>query len=148
MGERASSYRGAYRVPVFNESVGVFVRVCLTFVVFTGCGSCTRPISTNQGSMEAGEYRLTRWTRFVARCLEVIAVAGLMWVGGVFSVGRDFIDFFHYFAYSNWSTHVHTTAGCERWGRLDEGATTASQSATREHVHTYPHQVYHYCSPT
>ena len=42
------------------------------------CKSCTRPISTNPGSMEASEYGLTRWTYFVARRLEVIAVAGLL----------------------------------------------------------------------
>ena len=40
------------------------------------CESCTRPISTNPGSIEAGEYGLTRWTCFVARRLEVVAVAG------------------------------------------------------------------------
>ena len=34
--------------------------VCVTFVVFTDCESSTRPISTNPGSMEAGEYGLTR----------------------------------------------------------------------------------------
>ena len=36
--------------------------VCITFVVFPDCGSCTRPISTNPGSIEAGEYGLTRGT--------------------------------------------------------------------------------------
>ena len=36
--------------------------------------SCsTRPISTNPGSMEAGEYGLTRGMRFVARRPEVVA---------------------------------------------------------------------------
>ena len=30
--------------------------------------------------MEAGEYRLTRGTCFVARRLEVVAVAGLLWI--------------------------------------------------------------------
>ena len=54
--------------------------MCVTFVVFTDCGSCTRPISTNLRSMEAGEYGLTRRTCFVARCLEVVAVAGLLWI--------------------------------------------------------------------
>ena len=29
------------------------------------CESCTRPISTNPGSIEASEYRLTRWTCFI-----------------------------------------------------------------------------------
>ena len=52
----------------------------MTFVVFTGCKSCTKPISTNPVSMEAGEYVLTRETWFFARRLEVVAVAGLMWV--------------------------------------------------------------------
>ena len=54
--------------------------VCVTFVVFTDCESCTRSISTNPGSMETGEYGLTRWTCFVARRLEVVAVAGLLWI--------------------------------------------------------------------
>ena len=31
-------------------------------------------------SMEAGEYGLTRGTCFVARRLEVVAVAGLLWI--------------------------------------------------------------------
>ena len=54
--------------------------VYVTFAVFTDCESCTRPISTNPASMKAREYGLTRGMRFVARCLEVVAVAGLMWV--------------------------------------------------------------------
>ena len=57
----------------------VCVRVCDTkFVVFTDCDSCTRPISTNPVSMEAGEYGLTRGTCYFARRLEVVAVAGLL----------------------------------------------------------------------
>ena len=52
--------------------------VCVTFVVFTDCESCTRPISTNPGSMEAGEYRLARGTCFIARRLDLVAVAGLL----------------------------------------------------------------------
>ena len=71
--------------------------VCVTFVVFTDCERCTRPISTNPGSREAGEYRLTRGTCFVARCLEVVAVAGLLrisWcVRGAAGV-RSFFSFF------------------------------------------------------
>ena len=42
--------------------------------------NCERPISTNPGSIEAGEYGLTRGTCFVARRLEVAAVAGLLWI--------------------------------------------------------------------
>ena len=56
------------------------VSVCVTFVIFTGCKSCTRPISTNPGSIEAGEYGLTRGTYFVARRLEVVAITGLLWI--------------------------------------------------------------------
>ena len=40
--------------------------------------------------MEADEYGLTRWTRFVARCLEVVAVAGLMWVSWCVFGGAGF----------------------------------------------------------
>ena len=51
--------------------------VCVTFVVCTYCKSCTRPISTNPRSMEAGEYELTwdvfrravsRWSRSPSCC--------------------------------------------------------------------------------
>ena len=52
------------------------VSVCVTFVVFTDCESCTWPIFTNPGSMEAGECGLTRGTCFAARRLELVAVAG------------------------------------------------------------------------
>ena len=55
------------------------VCVCVTFVDFADCESCTRPISTNLGYMEAGEYGPTRGTCFAARLLEVVAVAGLLW---------------------------------------------------------------------
>ena len=52
--------------------------MCVTFVAFTDCKSCTRPTSTNPGSIEAEEYRLKRGTCFFARRLEVVAVAGLL----------------------------------------------------------------------
>ena len=57
-----------------------FVACRMTLVVFTDCESCTRPISTNPVSMEAGEYGLTRGTWVFARRLEVVAVAGLLWI--------------------------------------------------------------------
>ena len=46
--------------------------------------------------MEAGEHGLTRGARFVVVCLEVVAVAGLMWVswcvlGGVDRFGFIFL---------------------------------------------------------
>ena len=64
--------------------------VCVTFVVFIDCETCTRPISTNPGSMEADEYWLTRGTCFVARRLEVVAVAGLLWISWCVLGGADF----------------------------------------------------------
>ena len=47
-------------------------------MVFTDCESCTRPISTQTGSMESGEYGVTRGTCFVLRCLKVVTVAKLL----------------------------------------------------------------------
>ena len=78
------------------------VSVCVTFVVFTDCESCTRPISTNPGSMEEEcEYGLPSGTCFTARRLEVVAVAGLPYIYFVvcfFSVWWDFVFFrFLYF---------------------------------------------------
>ena len=68
--------------------------VCVTFVVFTDCESCTKPISTNPGSMEAGEYGLTRGTCFVARRVEVVAVTGLLWISWCVLGGAIFFVFF------------------------------------------------------
>ena len=66
--------------PSVRLSVDVFVSVCVTFVVLTDCESSKRPISTNPGSMEAGEYGLTREMCFVPHRLDVIAFPGLLWI--------------------------------------------------------------------
>ena len=55
-----------------------------------------RPIPTNPGSMEAGEYGLTRGTCFVARRLEVVAVAGLLWISWCFLGGAGFFRVFFF----------------------------------------------------
>ena len=68
-------------------------------MVFTDGESCTRPISTNPGSMEAGEYRLTRGTCFVARHFKVVAVAGLLWISWCVLDGADFFVFFFCLAF-------------------------------------------------
>ena len=47
---------------------------------FTYCESCTRPMTTHPGCTEAGEYGLTRETCSVACRLQVVAVAGLLWI--------------------------------------------------------------------
>ena len=82
IGRKAYSCRGAYRVPLLNWHVSLSVYLCarVTFVVFIDCGSCTRPIAINPGSMQAGEFGLTRGTCFVFHHLEVVAVAGLLWI--------------------------------------------------------------------
>ena len=75
--------------------------VCVIFVVFTDCESSTRLISTNPGSKEAGEHGLTRGSWFVARRLEVVAVAGLMWISWCVVDGAGFFRVFHEFAFLN-----------------------------------------------
>ena len=70
----------------------------MTFVVFDDYESCTRPISTNPRYMEAGEYGLTHGTCFVARHLEVVAVAGQLWISlcalGAAGFRVSFMSFF------------------------------------------------------
>ena len=46
---------GCHYVISLFVSVRLPVCVCVTFVVFTDCKSCTKPISTHPGSMEACE---------------------------------------------------------------------------------------------
>ena len=78
----------------------------VTFVVFTDCESCARPISTNPGSTEAGEYGLKRVTCFVASRLDMVAVAGLLWISWCVS---DVADFFVFFLFSDFffSSNAH-----------------------------------------
>ena len=47
--------------------ISLCLSVCETFVVFTDCESCTRPIAINPGSVEAREYGLTHRACVVAR---------------------------------------------------------------------------------
>ena len=44
--------------------ISLFVCLSAKFVVFTDCESCTRPISTNPGYVETGEYALNAWDVF------------------------------------------------------------------------------------
>ena len=82
-------------MPIFNL-VCLPVSVFVTFVAFTDFKSCTKLISPNTWSTEAGEYRLTRGTRFVARRLDLVLITELLRIswciwdaagfhGGVFS---------------------------------------------------------------
>ena len=89
---------------------------CVTFVVFTDCESCTRPISTNAGSKEAGEFGLTHETRFVERCLEVVAVTGLMWVSWCVLGGADFFRFFRsFFFLRTHNAYCKYEAACRKY---------------------------------
>ena len=68
--------------------------VCETFVAFTECESRAKPISANPGSMEAGKYGLTRGMCFAARRLEIVAVAGLLWISWCVLGAAGFSVFF------------------------------------------------------
>ena len=72
----------------------ISVSLCVIFVVFTDCESCTRAISTNSGSMETGKCGRTRGTCFITCRLEVVAVAGLLWLSWCVFGGADFCLFF------------------------------------------------------
>ena len=61
---------------------------------FTDFEGCTRPISTNPRSMEAGEYGLTRGKGFVVSRLDVVAVAGLLWISWCVLGAAIFRSFF------------------------------------------------------
>ena len=69
-------------------------RLCNIRVVFTDCESCTRPISTNPGSMEAGEYGLRRGTCFVAHVSRWSRSPGCCGFCGAFWMRQDFFVFF------------------------------------------------------
>ena len=56
--------------------------------------SCTWPISKYPTSTEAGEYWLTRGMFLVARRLEVVAVAGLLWISWCVLCAAGFRLFF------------------------------------------------------
>ena len=49
--------------------------------------------------MKAGEFGLTRGTCFVARRLEVVAVAGLLWISWFVSGAAEFSFFFRFFCF-------------------------------------------------
>ena len=55
--------------------------VCVTFVFFTDCESCAvRGLFPQPGIYGSGGVWANAWDVFVARCLEVVAVAGLLWI--------------------------------------------------------------------
>ena len=133
----------------------VCLRVCLTSDVFSYCESCTRPISTNPVSMDAGEYGLSRETCFAARRLETVAVAGLLCISRCV-LGKAFLlllllllclsaGICFYFSVSCTCTRPLAARDPEQssYYRLGEGSTTASQCAHLQRALIYLHQVYY-----
>ena len=76
--------------------ISLSVCQCVTLVVFADCESCTRPISTNSGSMEAGEYGLTRGTCSSHAVTSWTPSPGCCGFRGVFRVGRIFFSVFFF----------------------------------------------------
>ena len=70
-------------VRLSNDSLCMSVRV--TFVIFTDCESCTRPIPTNPASVEADEYVGSSVPSRGGR------VAGLLWIQWFVWGGADFV---------------------------------------------------------
>ena len=124
-------YRGAYRVPLFI--CFVCVCVCATFFVFSDCeGFMYEADFHKPGIYGSGRVWASAWGAFRrGLSLEVVAVAGLMWVSWCVFDGADFFRIFHEFAFSN-----SYTQSSQR--RLGEGDPTASQSAHRQLALTYP----------
>ena len=81
---------------LFNRLVCLSVCHPVTFVVFTYCESCTRPIYTNPGYMEVGKYELT-WDVFRRAVSRWSRSPGCCEFRRVFSVGRIFFSFFFFF---------------------------------------------------
>ena len=88
IGKKDSSYRGVYRVPLFNWSVcpSVCLSVCVSVSVCVALNSSFLLIARAvRGRFPQTRYRwkrasfgLTRGTCFFARRLDVVAVAGLL----------------------------------------------------------------------
>ena len=64
IGEKNSSYRGAYRVPLFKLSVGMFVRVCGTFVIFIDCDRLYETDFSRPGIYGIGRVWVNAWEVF------------------------------------------------------------------------------------
>ena len=75
--------------------------VCVAFVIFTDYESCTRPIFTKPGYIEARQYWLARGTCIVACGFELHAVVEILWTPWCVLVGRFFFHVFHEFVFSN-----------------------------------------------
>ena len=121
--------------------------MCVTFAVLTNCDSCTSPISTNSGSMEAAECGQTRGACFITCRFEVVAVAVLLCLSWCVFGTPGFSGFSgNHFFFFNLCTSTRPMAARDPDSgqrRLGEGAPTASHSAHRQLALTYPHQVYH-----
>ena len=120
--------------------------MCVTFVVFTACERCTRPISTKPGIYGSGRVWANARGAFRrgpsrgsrGRWADVDFVVCFRW-GGIFSCfsGNTF--------FSNSCTSTRPLAARDpdsSQRRPGERAPTVSQSAHRELAPIYPHQVH------
>ena len=73
--------------------------MCVTLIVIPDYQGCTRPITTNPGSMESGVYGLTRRTCSIACRFDCTRSPGFCGFLGVFWVGRIFPCFFYDFVF-------------------------------------------------
>ena len=111
--------------------------MCVTFVVFTDCESCTRPIFHKPGIYGSGRVWANACDVFprmpsrVGRGRRAAVAFAVCFGWGGFSCVLSM------------SLHFQNSYIQSSQRRLGEGAPTASQSAHREVAPTYPHQVYH-----
>ena len=123
-GKKASSYRGAYRVPLSNWSACLSVSLSeRPFVCLWMCNNILRCFywlrelyeadPTNPGYLKAGDCGQKRGTCFAACRLELVAVAGRLWISwrviGEAGSPRFFFPF-------SFSSNAHGLL--QVWGRL------------------------------
>ena len=85
-GKRASSWRGAYKLPVLDKTVGVSACLLFTalsvnvsyFRIISDCEGCAWTISTNLVSTDSGGLGLPCRNCFVVRSLELVPIAPLL----------------------------------------------------------------------
>ena len=108
--------------------------MCNTFVVFTHCESCARPIYP--GSMEAGKYGLTRGMCFGACRLEVVGGGGMPWIPWCVLDAAGLFVF---------SMSLHFQIRGARAATVDsvKGQRQPANLPTDNSCPTDPHQVYH-----
>ena len=121
------------------------VRTCFRYLIWLYVCLCTAYVKhslfllnarayANPGSMEAGKYGLTRGMCFVARRLEVVAVAGLLWISWCVLGKPDFFVFFRVFLFFFFE-RIRPAASLSSWGRLMPLGKKALHTGVRTRCH-------------